>query len=270
MFRISSLGVHLLAAPPAVAFSLSSSSPPTPAAWGWRPFWTTPPASYQHCGRITDVFGVLLCVSEQAWVGCERAMLSEEDENPRYPSKCDHVANVLAQLLDHDADGSPDDPFVVQAMIKAQSVLVFAVGESEMTEPNGEFKIPPTSRGQDLYYKEVFPNSCMVPSNRGAGSDLDRSTWEGLRHQDSYITENCDNRRDATVEEVFHLITAAAAEVYPKTWGLSFESEVGRELKRLNGNCGWGFRGNWIYPGSPPGGDQTTGPQCEGSLVLLA
>lgn len=53
--------------------------------------------------------------------------------------------------------------------------------------------------------REATINSCDVPSNRGA-SNTDRSTWSAAKD----TTSGCSTDRDATVEEVLHLITMAA------------------------------------------------------------
>jgi hypothetical protein len=53
------------------------------------------------------------------------------------------------------------------------------------------------------------------------------------------------------------IISAGPAEVYPEQWGRSgnaghnitdFESVVGGYLKTLNGNCGWGYTGDYVDP----------------------
>ena len=91
---------------------------------------------------------------------------------------------------------------------------------------------------------EAVPNSCDTPTNRGATTD--RSTWEAARA----TTSGCDPNRDATTEEVLHLITEAAAVLYPTIWGKDYTSTSGAAILAANGNCGWGYSSNWINPGS--------------------
>merc|ERR1712194_463384 len=64
---------------------------------------------------------------------------------------------------------------------------------------------------------ETTPNTCDVPTNRGA-STTDRSTWSNKRDT-SNNPNGCSNERDATTEEILHLITAAASAVYPNIGG---------------------------------------------------
>merc|ERR1711966_199478 len=94
---------------------------------------------------------------------------------------------------------------------------------------------------------EATPNTCDVPTNRGA-SATDRSTWSNARDTDGMSI--CSNGRDATTEEVLHLITVAASVVYPTLWAATWGSEAGRALQLANGNCGWGYTGDWTDPSS--------------------
>merc|ERR1711966_565450 len=94
---------------------------------------------------------------------------------------------------------------------------------------------------------EATPNTCDVPTNRGA-SATDRSTWSNAR--DTEGMSICSNGRDATTEEVLHLITVAASVVYPTLWAPTWGSEAGRALQLANGDCGWGYTGDWVDPSS--------------------
>ena len=71
---------------------------------------------------------------------------------------------------------------------------------------------------------EAFPNSCDTPTNRGATAN--RSSWAAAVSNTPGST-GCDPRRDATTEEVFHLITEAAGTVYPGKWASTRSSEAG-------------------------------------------
>ena len=156
--------------------------------------WLTPAAGTQWfgCYRFASVFGVGLCVNQGGFTN-QRA-------------KCDHMANVIAQLIDNDADGQPDD-VAVNNLMKSGNNYVFAKelasdvsGSSRAPEPLCE-----TMSGTDSCYGkgppsgiyEAVPNSCGSPTNRGA-SATDRSTWAAA----TVPTNNCNPKRDATVEEV--------------------------------------------------------------------
>ena len=90
---------------------------------------------------------------------------------------------------------------------------------------------------------EAFPNFCDSPIHRGA-SATDRSTWEAAKD----TTSGCDANRDATTEETLHLITEAAAVLYPSLWDSDFTSSAGAAISAANGNCGWGYSGNYVNP----------------------
>jgi len=100
---------------------------------------------------------------------------------------------------------------------------------------------------------EAVPNSCDTPSNRGA-SNTDRSTWPSARENTPGAT-GCDPERDATTEEALHLITDAAARVWPAKWGATKDdSAAGVASFSANGNCGWGYAGTFKNPSgaNPP------------------
>ena len=43
-------------------------------------------------------------------------------------------------------------------------------------------------------------------------------------------------------------MTAAAAKVYPQLWGDSYSSAAGAAIQATNGDCGWGYSGDWKDP----------------------
>ena len=154
------------------------------------PSWQTKGALAAYCGAWTSIFDVTICVTAASWsTAANRA-------------NCDHVANVMAQLLDNDADGKPDDAAVVAYMVNNSYVLWVPA-----TEADAESEPPPNDGvGQMTGLWEVVPNSCDTPTNRGA-SATDRSTWAAAA-ETSGLSNN--PMRDATTEEVLHPITAAA------------------------------------------------------------
>ena len=40
----------------------------------------------------------------------------------------------------------------------------------------------------------------------------------------------------------------AAAQVYPELWGESYSSAAGAAIQAANGDCGWGYSGDWKDP----------------------
>ncbi|MEC9072577.1 MAG: hypothetical protein VX938_09375, partial [Myxococcota bacterium] len=105
-----------------------------------------------------------------------------------------HAANVLAQYLDNDEDGSPDDLLVLSAMVDqpgGSSLVMF--GSSWELETSGIFDspIPGLYAAQDLQGDETHPE----------GSSLAGGF-------------------DATLEEVWHLVSSQGyAQAYPGVFG---------------------------------------------------
>lgn len=99
-----------------------------------------------------------------------------------------HAARVMAEYLDNDENGIPDNQLIVDKMVERGATMLIAASASEM-EPLFD-QIPESGAFQDLYASEIFPN--------GASS----------------------GQFDATLEEVLHLITHVGfAGVYPSEFG---------------------------------------------------
>ena len=185
--------------------------------------WHIPPSGWGSCGRVTTVFGVPICVSTAAWEAS--------------PSKANHIAHVFYQLLDNDANGVPDDPAVHSQMVSKGYLLW--VPASETDNYNNGFWPDGVGTSQMTAIDETVINTCDAPTNRGA-SATDRSTWPAAVGSQS----GCNPDRDATTEEILHLITHAAGQLYPTLWGATFSSAAGSALSAANGNCGWGYLNN--------------------------
>jgi hypothetical protein len=108
-----------------------------------------------------------------------------------------HAAGVLAQYLDNDEDGVPDNQAVVDAMVAEKAVLVMFADFEERD-----------SRGRALW-------------ESGEVDDYAMQDLEG------HETLPADGGFDATIEEVLHLVTFAGYEkAYPEVFG----SEPGSEI----------------------------------------
>lgn len=99
-----------------------------------------------------------------------------------------HAANLMAQYLDNDEDGTVDDPRVLEAMKAEGAFMVMWAQESDLENLN-----PPAGReGQDL------------------GNDETRPGWH----------LNKSGAFDAALEEVWHIISHAGyANAYPEVFG---------------------------------------------------
>ncbi|CAL2102351.1 conserved exported protein of unknown function [Tenacibaculum sp. 190130A14a] len=100
-----------------------------------------------------------------------------------------HAANVMAQYLDNNEDGVVDNIKVLEEMKKNKAFLFMWKSESDMNNIN-----PPSGRlGQDLGNEETVPN---------------------------YVTGGKKGRFDASLEEVWHIITHAGySKAYPEVFG---------------------------------------------------
>jgi len=195
------------------------------AAGAFTPVWVTGAGRWAACGATTTVFNVTLCLSPAAAAAS-------------YATKANHVANVVAQLLDNDADGTVDASTVVDKMVSDDFFLVVPASDAD----NQTFQSPNIGVGQMSHLGEAIPNSCDTPTNRGATTD--RSSWAAAKDTQT----GCDPARDATTEEVLHLITEAAAQIWPAKWGGSYTSTSGQLIQATNGNCGNGYSSNYIDP----------------------
>ncbi len=110
-------------------------------------------------------------------------------------SKILHAAGVMAQYLDNDEDGLPDDPAVIRAMqAKQASIYIFPRPDSRAEEDffdqiehlldSGELALQP------LYGEEIVPNGAAM------------------------------GEFDASLEEIFHIISNTGyARAYPEIFG---------------------------------------------------
>lgn len=107
-----------------------------------------------------------------------------------------HAAHVLAQYLDNDENGEPDDPLVCQALRQHGAFLAMAANDREFDQIELDFEALSAAGfelGQDLYAEETLP--------------------DGPPHVDA------SGRFDATLEEVWHLVSHGWAIAYPEVFG---------------------------------------------------
>ena len=109
-----------------------------------------------------------------------------------------HTAGVLAQYLDNDADGTPDDPAIAKYL--ADNNYVFPVWTVEVRE---EFWSTPC--GID----KIKMAASIYHTGEHSGTD---GLWPigGIERSGIW---------DSNLEEVWHLVTAGFTNVYPKDFG---------------------------------------------------
>ena len=119
-----------------------------------------------------------------------------------------HAGNVLAQYLDNDADGVPDDANVLEVLHGERATLVMA-SEAEFEEFT-EGELPEDMNFQDLLADETRPEF-----HRGVYGE---------------------GRFDATLEEVLHLVQGVGwANAYPEVFGAEPGSRLAEAMDVARG-----------------------------------
>jgi len=119
-------------------------------------------------------------------------------------AKLRHAAVIMAEYLDNDEDGRPDNPAVVAELVKRNAFLAMTATERELKRlDHGAFEDAGFHAGQGQFATETNPDG---------------------------------GRFDATLEEVLHLITHEGyARVYPKVFGERPGTELAKCLDRARG-----------------------------------
>ena len=171
---------------------------------------SSPPKFEKYFGKYVDVFGVPIYATSQVTDG-----------------KVLHAANVLAQYLDNDADGTPDNPLVVEKLKETNSVIPLFANEWE----------DETSKIWDDF------------SDDGYGSEL--NCWIALYADET----NPRNQFDASLEEILHMITQCGyGEAYPEI----FAEKEGSALSNAMTNAIESRHYNPFVDERMPFGDQHT------------
>ena len=115
-----------------------------------------------------------------------------------------HAANVLAQYLDNNEDGTVDNPIVLDHMLANKAFLVLWKQEDDL-----DFDPPQDRVGQDLGNDETFP---------------------------LFVAKGKTGPFDASLEEVLHLVNYAGHSfAYPKVFGLTSGSELANAMDIARG-----------------------------------
>lgn len=114
-----------------------------------------------------------------------------------------HAANVMAQYLDNNEDGTVDDQLVVNKMKENKAYLVMWTSQNDLTAPAAG------RLGQDLGNAETNPN---------------------------YVSSGKTGRFDAALEEVLHIINNAGhSYAYPNAFGQNENSKLAKAMDKARG-----------------------------------
>ncbi len=153
-----------------------------------RPASETSDSSAQpHFAKQVKVFGILVVAT-----------------NTVADDKLIHAASMMAEYLDNDEDGTPDNPKVLEALVSRNTMLVMAKDEDELRTIGRS--VLPQGVKQSLYDYETRPGG----AERGLF--------------------------DAAIEEILHPITDAGyAIAYPEVFGTEPGSEVAKIMDEARG-----------------------------------
>ena len=116
-----------------------------------------------------------------------------------------HTANVMAQYLDNDEDGTVDDQLVLDKMLENKVFMVMWKNENDLDNIE-----PPSGReGQDLGNDETHPN---------------------------FVSNGRMGEFDASLEEVLHIINSAGhSAAYPNAFGQRVGSDLANAMDIARG-----------------------------------
>ena len=153
-------------------------------------------------------------------------------------AKVIHASNVMAQYLDNNGDGEPDNPAVVRAMTRARASLL-------MTETEAEI--------ESLY--DQVPRSFLEMVEKGQ-----------VHVQGLYGSETKPEYGfDASLEEILHLISSVGyAQAYPDVFGEDAASTIAAYMDNARGGHfeerpSRRLRGRREWPMRPPSGWRVSG-----------
>lgn len=115
-----------------------------------------------------------------------------------------HAANVMAQYLDNDEDGTVDNQLVLDKMLENKAFMVMWKNENDL-----DIEPPSGREGQDLGNDETHPE---------------------------FVSNGRTGEFDASLEEVLHIINNAGhSKAYPQAFGQNVGSELANAMDMARG-----------------------------------
>lgn len=139
--------------------------------------------------------------------------------------KVRHGAGVLAQYLDNDGDGQPDDPFLVETLLKHDGRLFMAVDRDELDEifDRIEENHPGTLANTAWW---VNPEGITEPD----------WIWQDLQTEETLPGGGEEGEFDGALEEVLHLVShVGLANAYPDAFAEAPGSRLAMAMDKMRG-----------------------------------
>ena len=144
--------------------------------------------------KSTSVFGVSIIASNQV-----------ED------SKVLHAAQIMAQYLDNNEDGTPDNQAVVDKLTESKAILAMAADEDEL--------------------ETIFTSLPQEAANEQTLDNL-----QDLQGSETHPNGAANGQFDGSLEEVLHLITHVGySKVYPGVFGENTGSSIADAMDAARG-----------------------------------
>jgi hypothetical protein len=140
-------------------------------------------------------------------------------------SKILHAAGVLAQYLDNNADGSPDDPYLVETIVKHDGRLFMAVDRDELDAIFEDIE-------RDFLGSLAKAAWWVSPE----GITLGDTVWQDLQAEETIPLSEQDRAFDGSLEEILHLIThVGLANAYPQAFAEAPGSRIADAMDQARG-----------------------------------
>ncbi len=169
-----------------------------------------------------------------------------------------HGAGVLAQYLDNDGDGQPDDAFLVETLLKHDGRLFMAVDREEL---DGIF-----DKIEDEHPGSLAKTAWWVSSEGITAPDW---IWQDLQAEETLPGGGESGEFDGALEEVLHLVShVGLANAYPEAFAEAPGSKLALAMDKARGG------GFLTVPDSYPDDaqysyyDDTCAYQCQATEYL--
>jgi hypothetical protein len=181
--------------------------------------------------KYIEVFGVEIYASEAV-----------ADE------KVQHVAKVVAQYLDSNEDGIPDNLAVVAKLKESEPFIAIFATQAESDEFWDAVDYDEDYEDYDDYYRSDSSSDSSTDSSTDSYHDYDDELMQEFLADEILPNGAAEGQFDATLEKVLHLLTQGGYAVqYPDIFGEKSGSAVANAMDTARG-------GHYDFPAAYPDG----------------